>query len=153
MSHLSDLPAPMARALELAQEAFQASEVPVGAVVTRNEQIVAEARNEVEGQGIAAHHAEMLALARASQTLSQKYLGDCTLWVTLEPCPMCAAAISLAKVGRLVFAASDPKSGGVLFGPQIFDQPTCHHRPEISSGPGAEASEALLKDFFEARRA
>ena len=146
------LPSAMAQALALAAHAAAAGEVPVGAVVTCGDTIIAQAHNEVEQHGQATDHAEILAIRRASQALGRKFLSDCTLWVTLEPCPMCAAALTQARLGRLVFAASDPKSGGVLFGPQIFDQPTCHHRPEVISGPGADRSEALLKRFFQTRR-
>ncbi len=142
----------MQRALALAEQAARLGEVPVGAVITYKNNIVAEAHNEVETQGQATHHAEMLAMQRASLALNIKFLSGCTLWVTLEPCPMCAAALAHARVASLVFAASDPKSGGVLFGPQIFEQHTCHHRPEISSGMAAEKAEKLLKEFFVYRR-
>ena len=142
----------MRRALDLANEAAGKGEVPVGAVITHGTTLIAEAYNQVERNGQATHHAEILALSAASQKLGQKYLRQCTLWVTLEPCPMCAGAIAQAKVGALIFAASDPKSGGVLFGPQIFDQPTCHHRPEVTSGIGAGEAEALLSAFFTALR-
>ena len=142
----------MARALDLASKAADQGEVPVGALITKGDQIIAEAHNLVETNGQAADHAEMLALRQASHTLGQKFLTDCTLWVTLEPCPMCAAAIAHARIGKVVFAASDPKSGGVLFGPQVFDQPTCHHKPEVVSGVNAKESEELLKKFFQAKR-
>ena len=145
-------PSPMARALALAKGAADKGEVPVGAILTQGDHIIAEAYNEVEAQGQATLHAEILALHRGSATLGRKFLTDCTLWVTLEPCPMCAAAIAHARVGKLVFAASDPKSGGVLFGPQIFDQTTCHHRPEVLAGVGEREAEALLKAFFVQRR-
>ena len=143
----------MARALALAEQAATKGEVPVGAVIVQGENILAEAHNLVETNAQAADHAEMLAIREASQRLGKKFLSDCTLYVTLEPCPMCAAAIAAARVGKLVFAASDPKSGGVLFGPQIFDQPTCHHQPEVVSGVMAEESERLLKTFFTDKRA
>ena len=142
----------MRRALALAQRAARLGEVPVGAVVTHEGRIIAEAHNEVESQGQATHHAEILAMQRASSALKTKFLTSCTLWVTLEPCPMCAAAIAHSRVAALVFAASDPKSGGVLFGPQIFDHPTCHHRADVSSGMGAGKAEKLLEKFFKDRR-
>lgn len=142
----------MARALELAKKAANQGEVPVGAVLTMGDTVLAEAHNLVEHEQLVTHHAEMLAINEASMAIGTKYLKGCTLWVTLEPCPMCAAAIAAAKIDKLIFAATDPKSGGVLFGPQIFDQPTCHHRPEVVSGVGAEEAEALLKTFFEERR-
>ncbi len=142
----------MQRALALAQRAARFGEVPVGAVVTYKGGIIAEAHNEVESHGQATHHAEILAIERASSALKTKFLPSCTLWVTLEPCPMCAAAIAHSRVAALVFAASDPKSGGVLFGPQIFDHPTCHHRPDVSSGMGAGKAEKLLEKFFKDRR-
>jgi len=139
----------MPRALELARQAGRLGEVPVGAVVTRDNKVIAEAHNEVETAGQSTHHAEILAIQRASASTGQKFLTNCTLWVTLEPCPMCASAIANARIGKLVFGASDPKSGGVLFGPQIFDQPTCHHVPEVQSGQGAQESEKLLREFFQ----
>ena len=142
----------MQRALILAAQAASCGEVPVGAVLTRQDKVIAEAHNEVESQGQVTHHAEILAIQRASETLGSKFLNGCTLWVTLEPCPMCAAALVHARLSRLVFAASDPKSGGVLFGPQIFDHPTCHHRLDVISGMGAGQAEELLKTFFANRR-
>lgn len=142
----------MVRALDLATQAARTGEVPVGAVLTFEAQIIAEAHNQVEAEGQATYHAELLALQAATTRLQRKALTGCTLWVTLEPCAMCAAAAAHARIDRLVFAASDPKSGGVLFGAQIFDQPTCHHRPEVISGVGAEPAETLLKTFFEALR-
>ena len=142
----------MGRALALAQQAADLGEVPVGALITKGNEIVAEAHNLVETKQQTSAHAEMLVLQAASQALGQKFLTDCTLWVTLEPCPMCAAAIAQARIKKLVFAASDPKSGGVLFGPQIFDHPTCHHRPEVVSGLGEGEAEKLLKAFFAEKR-
>ena len=142
----------MERALSLAQQAAVRGEVPVGAVITQNDTILAAAHNRVEQDQLVTRHAEILALERACRALGSKYLTGCTIWVTLEPCPLCAAALAQARVDKLVFAAADPKSGGVLFGPQIFDQPNCHHRPEVVSGVGAEAAERLLKTFFAQRR-
>ena len=147
------LPAPMVRALTLAAEAAAAGEVPVGAVVTQGEIIIAEARNAMRGTLDPTAHAEMVALRHAATHLGQARLDGCTLWVTLEPCAMCAAAIGLARIARLVFAAEDPKGGAVVSGPRLYAQPTCHHRPEVLGGIGEEAAAAQLRRFFVARRA
>lgn len=146
------LPSPMRRALELARESAEAGEVPVGAVVTCNDEIVVEARNAMRGSSDPTAHAEMVAIRAAAEKLGTSRLDDCTLWVTLEPCAMCAAAVSLARMKALRFGAEDPKGGGVVHGPRIFSQPTCHHRPDILGGIGEEESAALLRAFFEARR-
>src|ERR687889_341060 len=122
------LPAPMRRALDLAAEAAAAGEVPVGAVVTLGDEIVAETENAMRGSNDPTAHAEMEAIRAAAATLGTSRLDDCTLWVTLEPCAMCAAAASLARLKALRFGAEDPKGGGVVNGPRIFTQPTCHHR-------------------------
>lgn len=146
------LPAPMRRALELAAEAAVAGEVPVGAVVTRNGQTLAEARNAMRQSLEPTAHAEMVAIRRAAEKLGQPRLDGCTLWVTLEPCAMCAAAISLARVETLRFGAEDPKGGAVVHGPRIFGQSTCHHRPDVLGGIGEEESAQLLRSFFAERR-
>ena len=146
------LPPPMRRALELAAEAAEAGEVPVGAVITRGDDIVAEARNAMRGQADPTAHAEMVAIRAAAETLGSSRLDECTLWVTLEPCAMCAAAIAIARIAALRFAAEDPKGGGVIHGPRIFAQPTCHHRPDVLGGIGEAEAGALLRDFFAARR-
>jgi tRNA(adenine34) deaminase len=146
------LPPPMRRALDLAAEAAAAGEVPVGAVVTRDGVIVAEARNAMRGLADPTAHAEMVAIRQAAAGLGTARLDDCELWVTLEPCAMCAAAISLARIGKLSFAAEDPKGGGVLHGARVYSQPTCHHRPEVLSGIGEAEAGALLRAFFAARR-
>lgn len=146
------LPSPMRRALELARESAEAGEVPVGAVVTCNDEIVVEARNAMRGSSDPTAHAEMVAIRAAAEKLGTSRLDDCTLWVTLEPCAMCAAAVSLARMKALRFGAEDPKGGGVVHGSRIFSQPTCHHRPDILGGIGEEESAALLRAFFEARR-
>jgi tRNA(Arg) A34 adenosine deaminase TadA len=139
-------------ALDLAAEAAAAGEVPVGAVVTLGDQVIAESRNEMRGSLDPTAHAEMVAIRAAAETLGTSRLDDCTLWVTLEPCAMCAAAISLARIKALRFGAEDPKGGGVVHGARIFAQPTCHHRPDVLGGIGdAEAAE-LLRRFFEERR-
>lgn len=125
----------------------------MGAVITRGGEFVAEAGNAMRGSNDPTAHAEMVAIRTAAAALGTSRLDDCTLWVTLEPCAMCAAAAGLARVAKLVFAADDPKGGGVTHGARIFAQPTCHHRPEIVSGIGEGEAAAQLRDFFAARRA
>jgi tRNA(Arg) A34 adenosine deaminase TadA len=142
----------MRRALELAAEAAAAGEVPVGAVVTRGEEVLAEARNAMRGNLDPTAHAEMVAIRAAAEAIGQPRLDGCTLWVTLEPCAMCAAAASLARLSAVKFGAEDPKGGGVVHGARVFAQPTCHHRPDVLGGIGDEESAALLKTFFQARR-
>jgi tRNA(adenine34) deaminase len=142
----------MRRALELAAEAATAGEVPVGAVVTRDGEIVAEARNAMRGSLDPTAHAEMVAIRAAATTIGQPRLDGCTLWVTLEPCAMCAAALALARIDAVRFAAEDPKGGGVVHGPRIFSQPTCHHRPDVLGGIGEDEAAAQLRRFFEERR-
>ena len=142
----------MRRALELAAEAAAAGEVPVGAAVTQDGRIIAEARNAMRGSNDPTAHAEMVAIRGAAEALGTSRLDGCALWVTLEPCAMCAAAIGLARIATLTFAAEDPKGGAVVHGPRIFSQPTCHHRPEIFSGIGEAEAASQLKAFFAARR-
>lgn len=142
----------MRRALELATEAANSGEVPVGAVVTKGEAIVAEARNGMRTSLDPTAHAEMEAIRAAAAALGTSRLDDCTLWVTLEPCAMCAAAVSVARLKALRFGAEDPKGGGVVHGPRIFTQQTCHHRPDVLGGIGEEESADLLRRFFAARR-
>ncbi len=146
------LPPAMRRALDLAAQAAAAGEVPVGAVITRGGEIVAEARNAMRGTTDPTAHAEMVAIRAAGEKLGASRLDDCTLWVSLEPCAMCAAAIAVARIGALRFAAEDPKGGGVVHGPRIFQQATCHHRPDVLGGIGEEEAAALLKQFFAERR-
>jgi tRNA(Arg) A34 adenosine deaminase TadA len=146
------LPPPMRRALELAAEAAAAGEVPVGAVVTCGEEIVAERRNAMRGSLDPTAHAEMEAIRAAAAAIGASRLDECTLWVTLEPCAMCAAAVSIARLKALRFGAEDPKGGGVVHGARIFAQPTCHHRPDVLGGMGEEESAMLLKRFFAERR-
>jgi tRNA(adenine34) deaminase len=146
------LPAPMRRALELAAEAASAGEVPVGATVTLGDEIVAEAGNAMRGSNDPTAHAEMEAIRAAAARLGTSRLDDCTLWVTLEPCAMCAAAIGLARFKSLRFGAEDPKGGGVVHGPRIFAQPTCHHRPDVLGGIGEQEAADLLRRFFAERR-
>ena len=146
------LPLPMRRALDLAAEAAAAGEVPVAAVVTRGDEILAEARNAMRGSSDPTAHAEIEAIRAAAARLGTSRLDDCTLWVTLEPCAMCAAAIALARLKALRFGAEDPKGGGVVHGPRIFSQPTCHHRPDVLGGIGGEEAAELLRGFFAERR-
>ena len=146
------LPPPMRRALELAAEAAEAGEVPVGAVVTRGEEVVAETRNAMRGSTDPTAHAEMEAIRAAALARGTSRLDECTLWVTLEPCAMCAAAISVARIKALRFGAEDPKGGGVNHGARIFAQPTCHHRPDVLGGIGEDESAELLRRFFAERR-
>jgi len=146
------LPPPMRRALDLAAEAAVAGEVPVGAVVTLGEEIIAETRNAMRGSLDPTAHAEMQAIRAAAARLGMPRLDECTLWVTLEPCAMCAAAISLARLKALRFGAEDPKGGGVVHGPRIFVQPTCHHRPDVLGGIGEAEAAELLRSFFGDRR-
>lgn len=146
------LPSPMRRALDLAAAAGAAGEVPVGAVITRNGELIAEAGNAMRGTTDPTAHAEMVAIRQAGERLGQPRLDGCTLWVTLEPCAMCASAIAVARIAELRFAAEDPKGGGVVHGPRIFAQPTCHHRPDVLAGIGEGESAELLRRFFAERR-
>ena len=146
------LPPPMRLALDLAAEAALAGEVPVGAVVTRGEEIVAEARNAMRNSLDPTAHAEMEAIRAAAAALATSRLDECILWVTLEPCAMCAAAASVARLKGVRFGAEDPKGGGVVHGARIFAQPTCHHRPDVFGGIGEGESAELLRRFFAERR-
>ena len=147
------LPRPMRRALDLAREAAGAGEVPVGAVITRGDDtIIAESRNAMRGGNDPTAHAEIIAIRRAADALGTSRLDDCTLWVSLEPCAMCAAATSLARLKAVRFAAEDPKGGAVVNGPRWFAQPTCHHRPDVLGGIGEQEAALLLRQFFAGRR-
>jgi len=146
------LPPPMRRALDLAAEAAAAGEVPVGAVITRGNAVVAEARNRMREALDPTAHAEMVAIRAAALALGEPRLDGCTLWVSLEPCAMCAGAIALARVDALRFAAEDPKGGGVVNGARVFAQPTCHHRPDVLGGLGEAEAAEQLRQFFVARR-
>lgn len=140
-------------ALEEARAAAARAEVPVGAVVTNAAgRVLAQAGNEVEARRDPSAHAEMLALRAAAAATGDKLLPEATLWVTLEPCAMCAQAIAFFRVRRVVFGAYDPKGGGVEHGPRIFTQPTCHHAPEVVGGVREREAAALLRDFFAALR-
>ncbi len=144
----------MSVALNEARAAAAAGETPVGAVVVDPETgaVVAAARNETRARPDTPAHAEILALRAAAKRLGRERLSGLDLWVTLEPCPMCAGAIAHARIARLYYGAPDPKGGGVDHGPRVFSQPTCHHRPEVYSGVDADAAAALLRDFFAVRR-
>ena len=142
----------MRRALDLAREAAADSEVPVGAVVTKGGEIIAEARNAMRGGLDPTAHAEIVAIRAAALKLGQSRLDGCTIWVTLEPCAMCAGAMALARLEALRFGAEDPKGGGVVHGARVFSQPTCHHRPDVLAGIGEQESAELLQRFFEERR-
>jgi len=144
----------MALALDQARQAVIAEEVPIGALLVEaaSREVLAAAHNLVIAESDPTAHAEMLVLRAAAKALGAPRLVGCDLYVTLEPCPMCAQAISFARIRRLIFGAADPKGGGVLHGPRIFTQPTCHHRPQVKSGILAQDCGQLLKDFFRARR-
>jgi tRNA(adenine34) deaminase len=144
----------MELALAEAERAAAAGEVPVGAVVVDGEtgEVLAAAGNRTESDSDPSAHAELLAIRAACAGRGSPRLAGCDLYVTLEPCPMCAQAISFARIRRLYFGASDPKGGGVEHGPRIFQQATCHHRPEIYGGIDETRAATLLKEFFAARR-
>ena len=143
---------PMERALAEARAAGRRGEVPVGAVVVRDGVVIAVAGNRTEEYADPTAHAEMLAIRDAARRLGGPRLAGCDLYVTLEPCPMCAQAISFARVRRLTFGAPDVKGGGVEHGPRIFAQPTCHHRPEVIGGIDERRCGEVLRRFFRARR-
>ena len=143
----------MSQALELARAAADAGEVPVGAVIVDpSGNIIAAERNRQRELRDPTAHAEMLAIRAAARRLQSERLVGCDLYVTLEPCPMCAAAISAARIARLYYGAPDPKSGGVAQGPRIFSHAQSHHVPEVYDGIAAEDSAALLRAFFAERR-
>jgi tRNA(adenine34) deaminase len=144
---------PMTLAFAEAEAAGWRDEVPVGAVlIGADGALIAASGNRVEERHDPTAHAEMVVLREATAKLGAKQLDGCDLYVTLEPCPMCAAAISLARIRRLYFGAYDPKGGGVEHGARIFDQPTCHHRPEVYGGIDERRAVALLRAFFQAKR-
>ena len=149
---MTGAPAPIELALAEARAAGQRGEVPVGAVVVRGAEVVARAGNRTRELADPTAHAEMLAIRAACRLAGSERLGGHDLYVTLEPCPMCAAAISFARIGRLYYGAADPKSGGVAQGARVFAHPQCHHAPEVYDGIGGAAAEALLKTFFAGRR-
>ncbi len=144
----------MEQALEEARAAAERGEVPVGAVVVSSGgEVIAQAGNRTRAQNDPTAHAEMLAIRAACAVLGSERLPGCALYVTLEPCAMCAGAISAARIGRLYYGASDPKSGGVMQGARVFAHPQCHHAPEVFDGISEAPAEAILRAFFEARRA
>ncbi len=150
---MSRPPSPMALALAMAEKAAMLDEVPVGAVlVDATGNVLAAAGNRVEAEHDPTAHAEMLVLRAGGARLGRARLDGCDLWVTLEPCAMCAAAAAFAHIRRLYFAAFDPKGGAVEHGPRLFDQPTIHHRPEVYGGIDERRAAALLRAFFRARR-
>jgi tRNA(adenine34) deaminase len=142
----------MELALQLAETAGRAGEVPVGCIIVRDGAVIAQASNRTLTDRDPTAHAEIVAIREAARVIRSERLTDCDLYVTLEPCAMCAGAISFARIRRLYFGASDPKGGAVENGPRFFSQPTCHHGPDIYSGVGEIASAALLRNFFQARR-
>ena len=142
----------MRRALDEAQAAAAAGEVPVGAVVTLGDRVLGVGRNRMRADADPTAHAEIVALREAAAMLGTERLDGCDLWVTLEPCAMCAGAMALARVRRLYFGAPDSKGGAVVNGPRLFGQSTCHHAPDVYSGIGESEAAALLRDFFRTRR-
>ena len=141
-------------AFRQAEAAYEKGEVPIGAVLVDSAtgQVLAADHNRVEELHDPTAHAEMLVIRAVATGRKEKRLPLCDLYVTLEPCPMCATAISFARLRRVVYAARDPKGGGVEHGPRIFQQPTCHHRPELFGGLDETKSATLLKAFFQAKR-
>ncbi len=142
----------MIEALEVAKKAAKLDEVPVGAVVVYNNEIIAKAHNLTESKCNPTFHAEILAITKAAKKLQTNKLTECDLYVTLEPCPMCAQAISLARIRRLYFGAFDPKGGGVENGAKVFNASSCHHKPEVYGGIMIDECGSLLKDFFNLKR-
>jgi tRNA(adenine34) deaminase len=143
---------PMAKALEIAREAAHAGDVPVGAVIMRGGKVLAIASNRVERDQDPTAHAELLAIRKAAQALGDARLEDCDLYVTLEPCAMCAQAISLARLRRLYYGAYDPKGGGVDHGAKVFSHRTCNHIPEVYGGIQENECAQILREFFKGRR-
>lgn len=142
----------MPRALAAARAAAAAGEVPIGAVVVKDGEVIAEAHNAPRDRHDPTAHAEILAIREAAKVLQDERLTGCELWVTLEPCAMCAGAIAHARIARLYYAASDPKGGAVEHGARVFDQPQSLHRPEVYTGIGEAEAAELLKEFFRERR-
>ena len=146
------LPEPMRAALAQARAAAAQDEVPIGAVIVKDGAVIAAAHNAPRGLHDPTAHAEVLAIRAAAQALGNERLEGCELWVTLEPCAMCAGAIAHARIARLYYAASDPKGGAVEHGAKVFEHDQCLHRPEVYSGMGEDEAGALLREFFAARR-
>ncbi|PLK27274.1 nucleoside deaminase [Novosphingobium sp. TH158] len=146
------LPEPMALALAEAGKAVAAGEVPIGAVIVKDGNVIAAAHNAPRGLCDPTAHAEVLAIRAAAKALGNERLEGCELWVTLEPCAMCAGAIAHSRIARLYYAAPDPKGGAVEHGARVFEQDQCLHRPEVYSGMGEAEAGQVLRDFFAARR-
>ena len=142
----------MALALEQARAAAAAGEVPVGCVIVRDGSVIGRAHNRTLTDRDPTAHCELLAIRQAAHAIDSERLADCDIYVTLEPCTMCAAAISFARIRRLYYGAADPKGGAVEHGVRFFAGPTCHHRPEVYGGIAEREAAALLRDFFRARR-
>jgi tRNA(adenine34) deaminase len=139
-------------ALKAAKTAQNSGEVPIGCVIVRNGEVIASAANRTLTDRDPTAHAEILAIRQAAETIGSERLVDCDLYVTLEPCTMCAGAISLARIRRLYYGAPDPKGGAVDSGVRFFSSPTCHHVPEVYSAVGEKEAATLLREFFRARR-
>jgi tRNA(adenine34) deaminase len=148
----TNIPSFMDLALKTAENAGKSGEVPIGCVIVRGREVVATAGNRTLTDRDPTAHAEILAIREASRKMGTERLVDCDLYVTLEPCTMCAAAISFARIRRLYYGAADPKGGAVDSGVRFFASPTCHHVPEVYSAVGEGEAATLLKDFFRARR-
>ena len=146
------LPLPMQRALDAARAAAAAGEVPIGAVIVKDGEVIAEAHNAPRTDHDPTAHAEILAIRAAARALGDERLTGCELWVTLEPCAMCAGAIAHARIARLYYAASDPKGGAVEHGARVFEQEQCLHRPEVYTGIGDDDAADMLRGFFRERR-
>lgn len=142
----------MGDALDLAHAAITVDEVPVGAVIVRNGKIIGQGHNRTRIDHDPTAHAEIVAIRQATEFLGNDRLEDCDLWVTLEPCTMCAGAIAHARLRRLYYGADDPKGGAVDSGVRFFEAPTCHHKPEVYAGIDGESSAKLLMEFFRGRR-
>ena len=142
----------MEEALVLARSAAEAGEVPVGAIVVKDGEIIGRGANRPIGSHDPTAHAEIIAMREAAAFLGYDRLTGCDLWVTLEPCAMCAGAIAHARIKRLYYGADDPKGGAVAHGPRLFEQPTVHHRPEVYTGIAADEAAEMLKAFFGERR-
>ncbi|HXD02615.1 MAG TPA: nucleoside deaminase [Novosphingobium sp.] len=146
------LPEPMRLALEQARKGAGEGEVPIGAVIVKDGEVIVMAHNQPRTLHDPTAHAELLAIRRAAQRLGNERLDGCELWVTLEPCAMCAGAIAHARIARVYYAAPDPKGGAVEHGSRVFEQAQCLHRPEVYSGMGEAEASGLLREFFAAKR-
>lgn len=146
------LPEPMHQAFAQARAGAEAGEVPIGAVVVKDGAVIAAAHNAPRALHDPTAHAEVLAIRAAAQVLGNERLDGCELWVTLEPCPMCAGAIAHARIERLYYAAADPKGGAVEHGARVFEHEQCLHKPEVYSGIGEDAAAEMLRGFFRDRR-